>query len=120
MYYFYICNVPYYLFVSLQKVGGPISWKFAAGIGAAGFLSGIGLLTLKQKSLAIEDASKESKVLPEKWIKVGTVKTLTLYPVKSCCGIDVDEAQIAEMGLKGKRECILTFLAIAISVIVYV
>lgn len=45
--------------------------------------------------------SKPQENVPEKWIRVGKVKELILYPIKSCKGIRVDEATITKVGLKG-------------------
>jgi len=38
---------------------------------------------------------------PEKWVKVGTVKSLIIYPIKSCAGNVVQKGVITTMGLKG-------------------
>lgn len=68
--------------------------KFAAVLSAAaasGAVAGLLLSNLKSKP----------QPAPEKWIRVGTVKELTLYPVKSCKGIRVDEATTTMIGMKG-------------------
>ncbi len=38
---------------------------------------------------------------PEKWVKVGTVKKLIIYPIKSCAGTVVEKGVITTLGLKG-------------------
>jgi len=45
----------------------------------------------------------KNKQEPDKWIRVGTVKKLILYPVKSCKGVEVDEAKTTQIGLKGSN-----------------
>ena len=48
-----------------------------------------------------EYISKKSLQSPKKWIRVGTVKDLILYPIKSCKGVYVGEATATLIGLKG-------------------
>lgn len=53
-----------------------------------------GLLVKKVSSKSVEQA-------PQKWIKVGVVKELVIYPVKSIPGISVTETQLGSMGFVG-------------------
>jgi len=39
---------------------------------------------------------------PEKWAKVGRVERLIIYPIKSCPGVQVNEAVVTTLGLKCK------------------
>jgi len=41
---------------------------------------------------------------PQKWVKVGTVSKLIIYPVKSCSGVIVETAVFTQMGLKCKEQ----------------
>ena len=72
------------------KIAAAVSAAVACGAATIGYLSSIA-----------NDKSKLLKV-PKKWIRVGEVSNLTLYPVKSCQGIDVNEATASAMGLKGE------------------
>jgi hypothetical protein len=45
-------------------------------------------------------SAQKHKVTPTKWVRVGSVKELILYPVKSCQGIHVNEAETTIIGLK--------------------
>ncbi|CAL8082895.1 unnamed protein product [Orchesella dallaii] len=46
--------------------------------------------------------SKECKpsLKPQKWVKVGNVKKLIVYPIKSCAGVVVEKAVVTTLGLK--------------------
>lgn len=43
---------------------------------------------------------------PEKWVKVGTVKRLIIYPIKSCAGTVVEKGVITTLGLKGANQIV--------------
>lgn len=49
-------------------------------------------------------ASESVDTLPEKWVKVGQINELLIYPVKGMPGISVKEASVGRLGLKGKKE----------------
>lgn len=40
---------------------------------------------------------------PEKWVKVGTISDLVIYPVKSLPGITVTQAVTTILGLQGMQ-----------------
>ncbi|CAG7833888.1 unnamed protein product [Allacma fusca] len=40
---------------------------------------------------------------PTKWVKVGNIASLILYPIKSCKGIYVDKAFVTPLGLQGRK-----------------
>ena len=82
------------------------TWKSLVGISTVSFLGGICLLKIKQH-LASNTASGNAL---QKWVKVGTVKKLIVYPVKSCKGVEVETAQITELGLAGKWWIRLTII----------
>ncbi|ODM96331.1 Mitochondrial amidoxime-reducing component 1 [Orchesella cincta] len=46
-----------------------------------------------------KECTKQS-LKPEKWVKVGSVKKLVVYPIKSCQGVVVDKAVVTTLGLK--------------------
>jgi len=71
---------------------GSNNWKLAAAV-ASGAV--VGLLA---NSLT---GSTNNSVEPKKWVRVGTVTNLILYPIKSCQGIYVEEASCEMIGLKG-------------------
>jgi len=50
---------------------------------------------------------KRKEKAPEKWIKVGTISDLIVYPVKSVAGIYVHEGTATKLGLKGCDSIIL-------------
>jgi hypothetical protein len=70
------------------------TWKLAAAVSAA-CLSGalVGLAYNGAKS-------KNSQVALKKWIRVGTVKELNVYPIKSCKAVKVKEGVATPIGLK--------------------
>lgn len=73
------------------------NWKLAVGASAA-VASGVLAGALIASSLS----DRKSKVSPiKKWVCVGRVSKLILYPVKSCQGIHVDEATATMIGLNG-------------------
>jgi hypothetical protein len=43
------------------------------------------------------------KLRPEKWVLVGKVSKLIIFPIKSCQGVEVDEAVVTALGLKCKH-----------------
>lgn len=51
---------------------------------------------------AINASGKVDK-LPEKWVKVGKIENLFIYPVKGMPGISVREASLETLGLKGTQ-----------------
>jgi len=73
-------------------------WKLVAAV-AAGCISG-GLLT---HSLSKVYTKNNNGVLkePQRWIRVGTVKKLIAYPIKSCAGVEIAEGIATPLGLKG-------------------
>ena len=48
-------------------------------------------------------AEAEAKA-PKRWMRVGTVSQLLIYPIKGCAGIHVKQAKVTQLGLslKGK------------------
>ncbi len=49
-------------------------------------------------------ASKPIDTLPEKWVKVGQINDLRIYPVKGMPAISVKEASVGRLGLKGTKK----------------
>lgn len=61
----------------------------------------IGSWALGKLSFAIPRGEvKPRRTKPRKWVKVGTVKKLMIYPIKSCQGFSVDKAILTGLGLK--------------------
>lgn len=78
------------------------NWKLAAGLSAAaatGALASRAISDLQAKRIVQENTEEP---VPKKWIRVGAVCELILYPVKSCKGVNVHEAVCTDIGLKGK------------------
>ncbi|ODM96337.1 Mitochondrial amidoxime-reducing component 1 [Orchesella cincta] len=76
------------------------NWKLATGFVAAaatGAIAGMAVSELRK------DKMKESNVAPQKWIRVGAVCELILYPIKSCKGVSVHEAHCTKIGLKASK-----------------
>ncbi|CAL8142134.1 unnamed protein product [Orchesella dallaii] len=57
--------------------------------------------------LIMKRTAKTTDQLPEKWIKVGEIKKLNVYPVKSMSGVSVNEAVVARLGLQGPNNPLL-------------
>lgn len=68
----------------------------AVGVGAA-LISAAAAYKLYKKSSQIQ--GKSSKQLVKGWKPVGRVAALHIFPIKSCHGVEVDEAQAEAMGL---------------------
>jgi hypothetical protein len=51
----------------------------------------------EQKSALVKVEQK-----PEKWVRVGKVESLIIFPIKSCPGVQVNEAVVTTLGLKCK------------------
>ena len=68
----------------------------AVGLGAA-LLSAAAAYKLYLKSSQWE--KKNSKQLVKWWKPVGTVAALNIFPIKSCQGISVEEADCQTLGL---------------------
>ena len=73
------------------------NWKVAALAASAAGISGL------VATYIFNDRKNGLQGVPQKWIKVGTVSHLFLYPVKSCQGISVKEATATTLGLKGMQ-----------------
>ncbi|CAG7833887.1 unnamed protein product [Allacma fusca] len=60
---------------------------------------------LKQCVKIVERNSTEEcpSLKPTKWVKVGNIASLILYPIKSCKGIYVDKAFVTPLGLQGRK-----------------
>jgi len=69
-----------------------IGWKAATAISAAVATGSLATL--------IWSKSKTKNVMPERWVKVGTVSEMYIYPIKSCRAMAVPEAEAAPLGLK--------------------
>jgi len=54
----------------------------------------------QDKSSKKSTTDNETTLKPEKWVKVGKVKKLIVYPVKSCAGVVLDKGVITTLGLK--------------------
>jgi uncharacterized protein YcbX len=65
-----------------------------AGACVAGCIVG-GLIMKK-----VGSCSGPTDTLPEKWVKVGQIKDLLIYPIKGMPGKSVDEAVLGRLGLK--------------------
>lgn len=72
-------------------------WKLAITVSLS-CISG-GLLTLAARKFFAK--SLDSHKVPEKWLRVGTVKKVIIYPVKSCRGVELGMAAATPIGLKG-------------------
>lgn len=68
------------------------NWKLVAAAVATGALTGIAFKSGRS------DVKKKIAV-PKKWIRVGTVKELVIYPIKSCKGVNIHEATCTQIGL---------------------
>lgn len=78
------------------------NWKLAASLTAAaasGALAGVVISDLKSKAGLVNQVNLNT--VPQKWVRVGAVSEIILYPVKSCKGINVHEATCTKIGLKG-------------------
>jgi len=71
------------------------SVKSQALVFGGGLLAGITLKTVMNKM----SKHQEDLKTPEKWMQVGTVSKLIIYPVKAMPGIEVNEAEITPLGL---------------------
>jgi hypothetical protein len=60
-----------------------------------------GLATGIIMSKLIRNPIRKDKI-PDKWIRVGTITELIIYPVKSLPGVHVDKAIVTSLGLKGE------------------
>ncbi len=69
----------------------------AVGVGAAAILTAAAAYKLYIKSSQWQ--KKNSKQLVKGWKAVGTVAALNIFPIKSCQGIPVDEAECMTLGL---------------------
>jgi cytochrome bd-type quinol oxidase subunit 1 len=67
----------------------------AVGIGAAALLGAAAAYKLYKKSNQL----KTSKQLVKGWKACGVVSQLHIFPIKSCHGIEVEEADAQKMGL---------------------
>lgn len=84
----------------LEGMGKVPTAALVVSAGACMAVGGIlGGLMVKKISA---DASSTDK-LPEKWVKVGKIKDLIIYPVKSMVGIPVNEAVLGRLGLHGTK-----------------
>lgn len=72
----------------------------AVGVGAA-LLSAAAAYKFYMKSSQWQ--KKNSKQLVKGWKAVGTVAALNIFPIKSCKGIPVDEAECMTLGLANER-----------------
>lgn len=66
------------------------------------------LTTAGAPGALVEDSFKGSSTqstktiaVPKKWIRVGTVKELLMYPIKSCKRVHVQKATCTQIGLQG-------------------
>lgn len=72
------------------------NWKLAVAATAASVLTGVvlkGSRTVTKKTISV----------PKKWVRVGTVKELLMYPIKSCKRVHVREATCTQIGLRGMK-----------------
>lgn len=65
----------------------------AVGAGAALLAAAAAYKNYKERSL------KTSKDLVKSWKPVAKVTAIHIYPIKSCHGIQVDEAEVTTLGL---------------------
>jgi len=80
-----------------MKFQNPVSWEMTAvGTGAA---VAAAVLTTLAAAKYIKNGTP--KAVPSKWIKVGEVKSIYIYPIKSAKGVSVSDAIITNLGLKG-------------------
>lgn len=66
---------------------------------------------LWKKSRQYKEAvsTNQGELKPQKWVKVGRVNKLIVYPVKSCQGVLVDKAVITTLGLKCTKTMLLLY-----------
>lgn len=55
-------------------------------------------------SQKISSSVEKVAAKPEKWVKVGTVKKLIIFPIKSCAGTVVERGVLTTLGLKCKNQ----------------
>lgn len=79
----------------LEGIKIPSSTTLAVSAGVVGGVVG-GLIMKK-----VIKASGSVDELPQKWVKVGEVKDLVIYPMKGLPGLSLTEAELGSMGLKG-------------------
>lgn len=60
----------------------------------------VGGLTAKK----VFETSAPIDLLPNKWMKVGQIRDLLIYPIKGMPGFSVKEASLGRLGLKGTEE----------------
>ncbi|CAB3248950.1 unnamed protein product [Arctia plantaginis] len=79
---------------SVARSSGPI---LAAAMCTAGFICGVyhayHLYQAKKRKEYVDN-------LPEEWVQVGYVKGLNAYPVKSCTGVPLNNAECSPLGLR--------------------
>ncbi len=73
------------------------NWKTTAATVSAAAISGVVASYVWKEYI-----SRKPIPTPKKWIRVGTVKDLIIYPIKSCKGVSVPEVTATNIGLKGK------------------
>ena len=80
----------------MSLLNGHMSWQTTAALSAAACVTSAALA-----ALAVKARSGSGNKIPQKWIRVGTVSELMIYPVKGCQGTHVREATLTKLGLKG-------------------
>lgn len=79
----------------MALLNGNYSWLPSAAISA---LAGVSSAVVMKYALSGKSGNAEQT--PTKWLKVGEVKELVIYPVKSCKGTEVSSATVTQLGLK--------------------
>ncbi len=75
---------------------GTISWKSYIVIPVLCVTS---IVVLSKTLFRKKSKSTKVQIKPEKWVKVGTVKRLIIYPIKSCAGALIEKGEITRLGL---------------------
>jgi len=89
-----------------------LSWQTTTAISAAACITAVAAT-----GLALKAKSSNGVKGPQKWVRVGTVTQLVIYPVKAFQGTHVDEATVTKVGLSGiicrscRRYCSKKFIS---------
>lgn len=80
-----------------MKFSDSASWESTA------LVAGAAVAAILTTGIALKVFLKRTRRrFPQKWIKVGTLSKLTIFPIKSCRGVSVPEANVTKLGLHGK------------------
>lgn len=72
-------------------------WKIGLSCALTGALAYVSILWMKNKKL--DNKRSTSALLADRWVRVGTVKELYFYPLKSGRGRNLLECRFTEFGI---------------------